>query len=159
MQTKCNGMSEVEYITNIDNIGMVWKIHISTLKWDIKRSNLIIFDRVMCNFPEKGQIDHGTKFSILGIGTKVAIASVWIISWAFTNYVWHSVIFCLHFLLRHTVQYVPKKSVTLFLKIYQNQVFRPRIRSICAIEKVPKFISWFWYIFRNRVTLFLGHTV
>ena len=41
-------------------------------------------------------------------------------------------------------------------------MFRPRIRSICAIEKVHKFISWFWYnLFSEivRATLFSGHTV
>ena len=50
MQQKYNGMSDVECVTNIDNIGMVWKIHLSTLKWDIKRSNLKIFYRKILRF-------------------------------------------------------------------------------------------------------------
>ena len=59
MQQKYNGMSDVECVTNIDNIGMVWKIHLSTLKWDIKRSNLRIYDRVMCNFPREVKLTMG----------------------------------------------------------------------------------------------------
>ena len=50
---KISRMLDIEFVSNTDNRGMVWKILLSILKWEIKRPNHIIFDRVTSNFPRE----------------------------------------------------------------------------------------------------------
>ena len=74
MQQKYNGMSDVECETNIDNIGMVWKIHLSTLKWDIKRSNLIMFTELCVISRERSNLPWDQVCAVI-------IDFVWMCKW------------------------------------------------------------------------------
>ena len=53
---KKNGMPQVEWVGNIDESGMVWKMHLFNFKWEFKGQNVNFLYRVMSNFTRQFKV-------------------------------------------------------------------------------------------------------